>query len=341
MTYDLKAVMAGVDSARRYMNEHGVKSSFLNALVVDCALSRGLTVGSDRRGRVILRDGRSTHWYSRGSSSLNDDMARKCVRYKNVASALLRSRGVSAPENGLFGPSEEKRAWMWAESLLPVVLKPSNAKGGAMVYVGVTDAKEFNLAFAAIAKAYGRVLVEQYVEGVEHRVLIANYRVVAVTRRVPAHIVGDGYSAVESLVEAKSSQRLATMDPIHKSLPLDDLAVRELERQDLTVSSVPSEGRVVYLRSTSNLHFGGDAIDATDDITAAEVSFAEHAARALRGLRFGGFDLVLPRDGSGGRPAVLEVNAGPVISMHHFPAKGVPRDAAGALLDTMFPRTAR
>lgn len=67
----------------------------------------------------------------------------------------------------------------------------------------------------------------------------------------------------------------------------------------------------------------------------------ERAARSISGLRVAGFDVLLPRGKQieGVKASILEINANPMISMHHFPWEGSPRDVATAVLDSMFPKT--
>lgn len=115
---------------------------------------------------------------------------------------------------------------------------------------------------------------------------------------------------------------------------------RHLARQGLTSDSVVEQGRTIYLRGTANLHTGGDVADATDDLTAEEIAEVEAASRAIPGLRVAGFDVLLPREPGHGPLSILEANSNPMISGHHFPWFGSGRDAAGAVLDAMFPATA-
>ncbi|RJN31066.1 hypothetical protein D3250_09340 [Nesterenkonia natronophila] len=102
---------------------------------------------------------------------------------------------------------------------------------------------------------------------------------------------------------------------------------------------MPADGQKVYLRKTSNLHTGGDAVDATDELSPDEREFVVRAARAIPGLRVAGIDVLLPRRETDEAPAILEVNPFPMISMHHFPAAGRPRDVAGPIVRAMFPST--
>ena len=336
MVYDIEVAIAGARASAAYMAERNIRGGWVNAVLVDRALARGLSVEPDARRRVSLSDGRQRHWFNAGNSSMNRAMARRCAHHKEVTSATLRAQGVFAPQNLVFEAGEAARAWGWVKPVLPAVLKPQSAKSGTMVYVGVAEVIAFHEAFNAIAAEYGRVLVEQYVPGIEHRVLMIGGRVVAVARRVPAHVVGDGRSDVASLVEQKNADRLAAANPLHNEIKLDDMVMRELQKDKMTLASVPRLGQLVSLRATSNVHTGGDVVDATDEISSEETQFAESAARALPGLYMGGFDVLLARDGKGSEPCVIEVNASPVIAMHHFPARGQIRDVAGELLSAMF-----
>lgn len=239
----------------------------------------------------------------------------------------------------MFGPDDTRRAWAWAKPLRPVVVKPHNQNQGQGVHVGLTDRRAFSRAFDEVARAYGSVLVEQFATGTEHRVLVVDGRVVAATLRVPANVEGDGRSTVEQLVEQKNAERKTERGRVHKPLQLDGLAVAQLRRQKLHPGSVPGDGQRVYLRATSNIHTGGDAHDATDDLAPDEVALVERAAAAIPGLGLGGFDVLLPRQPGETDISILEVNPSPMVSMHHFPWVGQPRDAAGAILDTMFPAT--
>jgi cyanophycin synthetase len=124
---------------------------------------------------------------------------------------------------------------------------------------------------------------------------------------------------------------------MHKQLPLDDEVSAYLARHGHSADSVPAADERVYLTGASNIHRGGDALDATDELTPAEVELAQEASKQIPGLRLAALDLLLPRREGDGDPLVLEVNANPMISMHHLPWEGTPRNAAGAILAAMFP----
>ena len=59
-----------------------------------------------------------------------------------------------------------------------------------------------------IAKKQGRsrsILAESYVTGFDHRMLVINNELVAVAKRVPGHVVGDGHSTITELVDIVNS----------------------------------------------------------------------------------------------------------------------------------------
>lgn len=320
-----------------YLQQHGLRPVASNALIVVRALERGIHITCDRKRGIRLRANGRSATYKGGLTSLNSKLAISCVRQKDVTSRLLRRRGVPTPESAFFAAHDAERAWLWAKPILPVAVKPVGSSKGRSIFLRVSDRQTFVDSFNAVSSRYGGALVEEFIGGIEHRILVIDGNVVAATRRVPASVVGDGESTVQELVLRKNQARQERMDPIHLLLSLDDQARKELSRQGLRADSVPDVGSHVLLRSTSNIHTGGDAVDATDDLSADVRNMVEEAARALPGLRLGGFDVLLPSQMTDGPASILEVNDNPMISMHHFPWSGAPRDVASAVIDAMFP----
>jgi D-alanine-D-alanine ligase-like ATP-grasp enzyme len=304
-------------------------------LIHDEATRRGIDVTIRPRRLVLLAHGGVTHRFRSGATGLNSPLANRITAQKDVTSRLLRHAGVPAPEGAVF--TDAKRAWAWAEPALPVVVKPVSASKGSLVRVGIIDADTFADAFAAVVDRHGEVLVEGQVPGVEHRFAWVDGRVAAVTRRVPMHVVGDGENTVQELVDGKNAERQRRDNPIHKLLQVDDDVLRTLRGDGLSLGSRPAAGVVVWLRKASNISLGGDAVDATDRVDPSHVALVARAAAALPGLRLAGFDVLI----NGGHGTILEVNSAPMLSMHHFPWEGQPRDVMAEVVNALFPRTRR
>lgn len=307
-----------------------------NIVTAMFAEHRGISVlPADSPRRMFLSHNGRKFSFGAGVTNYNKAMARRCTLQKDVTSALLRSQGVAAPENAVFNPGDTRRAWKWGEKFASLVIKPADGMKGTDVHLNIVDEKSFAHTFSDLAARYGRVLVEEQLPGTEHRAFVLNNRLVAVTRREPAHVVGDGKNSIRKLIKKKNSDLCV----IHKELELDETSLHNLAAQGYKPRHKPRPGVRVYLRHTSNLATGGDAVDATDEITEDERAFIEKAARAVPGLRSAGFDVLLPRTPGTTNPYILEMNGSPMLSMHHFPRHGKPRNAVGALLDAMFPAT--
>ncbi len=237
--------------------------------------------------------------------------------------------------------SEEAAARAAERIGFPVVVKPLNANHGRGVAIGLTDKDAVRVAFTHAREHSRTVLVEGYIEGLDHRLLVVNGELIAASKRVPGHVVGDGKHTVEELMEEVNldPRRGIGHEKVLTKLSLDTQATRLLENLGYTSASVPPEGEVVYLRSTGNLSTGGTAVDVTDIIHPDNREMAVRAALAI-GLDVAGVDF-LTTDISesfnltGG--AICEVNAAPGFRMHVAPSEGTPRDVAGPVLDMLFP----
>jgi cyanophycin synthetase len=112
-----------------------------------------------------------------------------------------------------------------------------------------------------------------------------------------------------------------------------------LARQGLARDSVPDEGRVVMLRSNSNLSTGGTATDVTATVHPRNAQLAELAAQILD-LDVAGIDMICKDIGQPlgvQQGAIVEVNAAPGLRMHAQPSNGMPRDVGGPIVDMLYP----
>ena len=190
-----------------------------------------------------------------------------------------------------------------------------------------------------IALAEGsEVIVERFILGEEHRLLVVGDQVVAVNKGETASVVGDGLHTVQQLIELQINS-----DPRRgeeEDFPLDTIrledhttSVLELKRQGLSAGSVPEAGRSVLIMRTGNM-----SMDVTDLVHPDVAAQAVLAARVV-GLDIAGVDLVVqdiskPLGPQGG--AVVEVNAGPGLLMHLKPATGQPRPVGQAIANHLF-----
>jgi len=257
---------------------------------------------------------------------------------KDLTKTLLASCGVPVPEGRLVDSPAD--AWAAAQEIgLPVVVKPDNANHGRGVSLELMTQAEVEAAFPVADAEGSDVMVERFVRGEEHRLLVVGGRLVAATRGESIHIVGDGRSTVRELIDSQLNT-----DPRRgetEEFPLETIVLERepgiellLRRQQLDADAVPAAGRQVLIQRT-----GTYATDVTDLVHAQTAQAACLAARIV-GLDIAGIDLVCediarPLAEQGG--AIVEVNAGPSLLMHLKPAAGRPRPVGEAIVDHLFP----
>ncbi len=223
----------------------------------------------------------------------------------------------------------------------PVVLKPLNANHGRGVSIDLGDADSVASAFEQARRHSRSVLVESFIQGLDHRMLVVDGDLVAVAKRIPAHVVGDGQLSVEQLVDLvnQDARRGIGHEKVLTRIEFSHQSDRLLEQRGFTRTSIPETDEIVYLCSTANLSTGGTANDVTDLVHPDNREMAIRAARAI-GLDIAGIDFLtddISRSYKESGGAICEVNAAPGFRMHVAPSAGQQRDAAGPVLDMLFP----
>ena len=255
---------------------------------------------------------------------------------------LLRDLGLPVPQQRLV--FSERGAARGAERIgFPVVVKPLDANHGRGVSINLTDEDQVRTAYGtARESARGKsVLVESFIEGMDHRMLVVNDELVAVAKRVPGHVVGDGERTIAELVDIvnEDPQRGIGHEKVLTRLELDHQAERLMEKDGVDKDTVLPAGEVFYLRSTANLSTGGTAIDLTDVVHPDNREMAVRAVQAV-GLDVGGVDFLtadITKSFKQVGGAIVEINAAPGFRMHVAPSEGEPRDVSGKVMDMLFP----
>lgn len=258
-------------------------------------------------------------------------------RDKDLTKKLLAMCGVPVPEGRVV--ESPAQAWTAAQEIgLPVCVKPSDGNRARGVSLDLNTQEEIETAYG-IALAQGRdVIVERFVRGSEHRLLVVGDRMIAACRGESASVTGDGRHSVRELVELQinSDPRRGSVGnvPLELVVLLDNSPeVLELARQGLTPDSVPAAGQPVLVKRTGNM-----TTDITDVVHPEIVGQAVLAARVV-GLDIAGVDVVTPdiRQPLGSQGVVVEVNAGPSLLMHLNPAEGQPRMVGEAIAEHLIP----
>jgi cyanophycin synthetase len=273
-------------------------------------------------------------------SSTTSSIAVEIACDKEETKNLLEAASIPVPRGKVVYDEEDLDAALKRIGF-PVVLKPVGGNHGRGATINITDRAAAIEALAIAKKVSRGVIIEKFITGFDHRLLVINYKFVAAAKRTPAMVTGDGIHTVQQLVNLVNAdpRRGYGHEKVLTSIKIDEMTLNMLAEKNLTIDSVLKSGEELHLKRTANLSTGGTSEDVTEIVHPFNVFMAERIARII-GLDICGIDIMtpdirLPLTENGG--AVLEVNAAPGFRMHIAPADGLPRNVAEPVLDMLYP----
>lgn len=331
--FDLKPAIHAIKTA---INDRYLGPS--TGCIVDAAAERRIPHIRLNEGNLVqLGYGAAQRRIWTAESDQTSAIAEGIAQDKDFTKRLLAACGVPVPEGQIVASAEE--AWEVAQEIgTPVTVKPSDGNHARGVTLELHDEADIKAAFALAEPEGSDVIVEKFIDGIEHRILVVGGKVVAATKGETVSVYGNGKATLGELVD------VLNQDPRRgpeQEFPLDWINLQagavklELKRQGVAPDSVIPKGQAVLLQRNGNM-----AIDCTDDVHPDVAYYAALAAKIV-GLDIAGMDMILkdvsqPMQGQG---AILEVNAGPGLLMHLKPTHGAPRPVGMAIADHLFPRT--
>ena len=331
--FDLKPAIHAIKTA---INDRYLGPS--TGCIVDAAAERRIPHIRLNDGNLVqLGYGAAQRRIWTAESDQTSAIAEGIAQDKDFTKRLLAACGVPVPEGQVVNSPEE--AWEVAQDIgMPVTVKPSDGNHARGVTLELYDEADIKAAFALAQPEGSDVIVEKFIDGTEHRILVVGGKVVAATKGETVSVYGNGTATLGELVD------VLNQDPRRgpeQEFPLDWINLQagavklELKRQNVASDSIIPKGQAVLLQRNGNM-----AIDCTDEVHPDVAYYATLAAKIV-GLDIAGMDMILkdvsqPMQGQG---AILEVNAGPGLLMHLKPTNGAPRPVGMAIADHLFPRT--
>ncbi|MHA6247707.1 cyanophycin synthetase [Pontibacter sp. CAU 1760] len=310
--------------------------------IISEAVSRGIPyIRLDRNSLIQLGYGK---YQKRIQATLTCRTAFFAVEIacdKKATKDMLQDAGIPVPKGRtVYTQDELKKAVNWLG--YPLVIKPLDGNHGKGASININNMQDA-LEGLEIAQAYSEgVLVEQFIEGFDFRILVVNGKFVAAAKRTPAMVTGDGVSSIRQLIEKENEdpRRGIGHEKSLTKIDVEKTTLNLLEKKGLGLDTVVAAGEVVYLKDTANISTGGTATDVTDLVDPYNILMAERIAGII-GLDICGIDVMtsdiaIPLNET--RGAVLEVNAAPGFRMHVSPTYGLPRNVAEPVVDMLFPR---
>ena len=261
-------------------------------------------------------------------SEMTSAVAMSLCDDKAVTRRVIDRAGLRVPDQQVADGGKDDTEFLARHA--SVVVKPARGEQGRGITVDVRSPDELFRAVAAARQHADTVLLEEFVEGQDLRIVVINYKVVAAAIRRPAEVTGTGEHTVAQLVEAQSRRRAAATGG-ESRIPLDAETERCVRNNGWTLDGVLPAGKRLFVRKTANLHTGGTLHDVTDRLHPTLVDAAVKAARALE-IPVVGLDFLVP-DILGPCYVIIEANERPGLANHE------PQPTAERFVDLLFPQS--
>ncbi|MDH0749224.1 N-acetylglutaminylglutamine synthetase [Pseudomonas sp. GD03842] len=299
-------------------------------IIVEEAHRRGIEVQVDdaEAGLFTLIHGGRRIRCRESLSDLTSAVSMTLCQDKRLTHKALTAAGLRLPVQQLAGNGDDNLAFL--DEHERVVVKPVDGEQGQGVAVDLRTIEDVQAAVERARQFDSRVLLESFHQGLDLRIVVIGFEVVAAAIRRPAEIRGDGRHTVGQLIEAQSRRRAAATDGESK-IPMDEETRRTVEDAGFTFDSVLPSGQSLAVRRTANLHTGGCLEDVTAVLHPVLKDAAIRAARALD-IPVVGLDLMVP---AADQPEYVFIEANERCGL----ANHEPQPTAERFVDLLFPHS--
>lgn len=299
-------------------------------IIVEEAHRRGIEVQVDdaEAGLFTLIHGSRRVRCRESLSDLTTAVSMTLCQDKRMTQKVLKAAGLQVPVQRLAGNGDDNLAFL--EEHQRVVVKPVDGEQGQGVAVDLRTIEDVQAAVERARQFDSRVLLESFHEGLDLRIVVIGFDVVAAAIRRPAEVMGDGRHTVGQLIEAQSRRRSAATGGESK-IPVDDETRRTVQEAGFSFDSVLPADQRLAVRRTANLHTGGCLEDVTAILHPVLKDAAVRAARALD-IPVVGLDLMVP---AADQPDYVFIEANERCGL----ANHEPQPTAERFVDLLFPHS--
>lgn len=299
-------------------------------ILVEEAYRRGIDVQIDdaAAGLFTLSHGGRRIRCRESLSDLTSAISMNLCQDKRLTHTVLSQAGLNLPVQQLASNADDHLAFL--EEHARIVVKPVDGEQGNGVAVNLDTLEQVQQAIETARKFDSRVLLESFHEGLDLRIVVIGFEVVAAAIRRPAQVTGDGLHSVAQLIEAQSRRRQAATEG-ESRIPQDAETLRTVQAAGYEYTSILSAGEPLVVRRTANLHTGGCLEDVTDILHPTLADAAIRAARALD-IPVVGLDLLVP---AADQPEYVFIEANERAGL----ANHDPQPTAERFIDLLFPHS--
>jgi len=299
-------------------------------IIINEARRRGIGIDiedADAGLFVLNLGGRRVHCRE-SLSDLTSAVALSRCDDKALTRRLLAGEGLAVPDQIEAGNEDTEMAFLDLHER--IVVKPARGEQGAGISVDIRDPDDMRPAIELAGRVCDRVLLEEFCEGQDLRIIVIDRKIVAAAVRRPASVIGDGRRTIRELITIQSRRRAATTGG-ESRIPMDEETLRCVKAAGHDMDSVLPDGVRLEVRRTANLHTGGTIHDVTNDLH-PELADAAIRAAVVLDIPVVGFDFLVPTP-SGPDYVIIEANERPGLANHE------PQPTAERFVDLLFPQT--
>lgn len=262
------------------------------------------------------------HWFIINTvTPLTSSPSATISKRKNLTNKVLSSYGIDVPQQeGLSSPID---AIKFFNKYKHIVIKPTQQLGGkGITLLPETEEQVISSFNAALEmdRSSGniKVLGEEFIKGENYRFLVVGEKVVGIVWRKAPTVIGDSKNTIRELIEIKNNERKML---VLKPIPIDSEVETRLKNSNLSLETVPKEGKEIVLRFNCNLTTGGTTEECASIVDPYYKELAVRAIKALD-LEFGGVDIIAEDITKPGKCGINEVNYNPGLRLHYKVEKG-------------------
>jgi GNAT-family acetyltransferase (TIGR03103 family) len=251
----------------------------------------------------------------------------RCMDRRTTA-RILKTAKLSVPDQLLASNLAENQKFM--EKHGSIIVKPRKRLHGFGATVGVSTKEELQKAIKTSKKIHPEILLEEMITGIEMRVVVIDFKVVAAAIKKPPVIVGNGENTILQLVE-KQSRRRKQATQGEDTIPVDKEFSKTVEDAGYKLDDILPKGKELQVRNTTKQRYGGTFHDVTNVLHQNILDAARSAAIALD-IPVVGLDFIV-EDPSKPEYIIIEAMERPYLVNYN------PQPTAERFIDFLFPQS--
>ena len=276
---------------------------------------------------VLVKLAGKIYYFRKGYTPFNVGSSDDVARNKYSANYLLKKAGFPVPKANIISIKDRiNGAWSLPKLTYPIVAKPTAYTScGIDVFCNIKSEQILIEYLNEFVVKHKFISVETFEQSLKsYRVVVFFNKVIAVTQRDPACVIGDGIHTIGQLIDIENEKRAKITTVTLGDLKVDQEYKTKLNEMNLTLDYIPKATEKIVLCYTCNSSRGGTMRSLGRVICPENANLACKAAKVLN-LNLVGFDIIcedIQRPIEKSRGFIIEANANPDISIHESPLAG-------------------